>query len=168
MALINSLLVSLLAYFGVVVGLFIATMTKLEVRQGHKLLEMLKQVLIFIIIGVFLYYSRNDLLFLGLGIILGLLLGYSFKYLYFYLGIAMSLSFLIFQDLLIGIVIFLVGLPSGSLISNLKKKELHKYLIKSLIFFFIPFLILLIPANLSVLIGLMIGGFIYELKWPFS
>jgi hypothetical protein len=117
---------------------------------------------------VFLYYSRNDLLFLGLGIILGLLLGYSFKYLYFYLGIAMSLSFLIFQDLLIGIVIFLVGLPSGSLISNLKKKELHKYLIKSLIFFFIPFLILLIPANLSVLIGLMIGGFIYELKWPFS
>ena len=37
MALINSLLVSLLAYFGVVVGLFIATMTKLEVRQGHVL-----------------------------------------------------------------------------------------------------------------------------------
>ena len=64
--------------------------------------------------------------------------------------------------------IFLIGLFHGSLIHGLKKRELHNYLIKNLIFFLIPSLILFFPINMGILVGVMIGGLIYELKWPFS
>jgi len=171
MEIINGILLSLIAYFGVLVGLFIANMTKQEVRQGHNLILFLKEAIILMIIMLFLYHTSNDLLLISIGLAVGLLLGYVFRYIYFYLGIPMSLSFFISQDLLVSSLIFLFGLPHGSLMSYLSKKEVHVYLIKSLIFFSIPFISLLIPIDIGIfdiLTGVMIGGLIYELKWPFS
>tara|TARA_Y100000310_G_scaffold344775_1_gene459428 strand:+ start:12057 stop:12563 length:507 start_codon:yes stop_codon:yes gene_type:complete len=168
MAIINNFLVGLVSFTGLIFGTFIAQLVKEELKPGHKYFIAFKDLLLLIIIGILLYYSRNNFLFLIIGLVLGLLLGRSLKNLYFYLGLGMASSFFLFKEILMGSLIFLTGLPHGTLISNLKKKELKNYVIKSLIFFLIPFISLIFNINTGVYPGLMIGGLIYHLKWPYS
>ncbi|MBI2667394.1 hypothetical protein HYX17_01330 [Candidatus Woesearchaeota archaeon] len=168
MAIINDALLYFFSYFGILIGIFIAGMAKEEIKQGHTLLLILKQILILIIIGISLYYLDDNISLFLVGLAFGLLLGYFFREIYFYLGIAMASSFLVLHELVISSLIFLVGLPHGSLMLHLKKKDLHIHLIKSLIFFSIPSLLLFFSIDMGILIGVMTGGLIYELKWPYS
>jgi len=144
------ILESILAFVGLLVGSLLALFTRDELKSGKKYFILFYRVLLFILIIYLLYLSELNWWLLGL--VLGLLFTLVFSELYFYLGLAVFSVMNVYEAFLV----FLVGLPYGTLL--FRKKRVKKYVLYSLILFFVPALILLVQIPETFLYSFVAGG----------
>jgi len=132
-------LIIIIAFSGLIIGFFINKFVKEELKPGEKYFLWLKKALILIFIIVLLYgsYSRY------IAILLGLIVGYFLRKDYFYIGAGLAGGFFYLRDLIAGLV-FLYGLVYAAL--NPKEAKIKK-IFDNLMYFIIPFLLLLISFN---------------------
>ena len=161
--------IPLISFLGLIFGIILSKIAHEEIKDGINYFEWFKRVvliLLMIILVLNLKFSLNFVMFLIIGVVFGYLIGLIFKT-YFYLGLSCVLSFLFFKNLffLTNVLVFLFGLPAGSLLKRYKFREVYK----NFILFIIPFLgLIFILGNLDIniinfLIGLCIGGFSKDL-----
>ena len=153
---ISLFLVSLISFLGVVVGFILNKLAKEEIKFGKfgaRYFVWMKRIILIALIIIAAYFTKNIALVLSffiIGFILSIFLSE-----YFSLSFAMLLGFLNGNKLLILIasLVFLYGLPYGSMLRRIKKEH---FLI--LLFFFLPLLLIFININQDILIGLIAGG----------
>jgi hypothetical protein len=133
--------VSLIAFFGLLAGLIIAFYTKEELEPGKKYFDFMIKIIVFLIIILMLYKFNKDYLILTIFFILGILLALFIRKNYLYLGMLLfassSLGMGYFS--IIACLIFLLGLPFGTLISfnNIKnKKKIYYIAVSNFILFY--------------------------------
>ncbi len=157
-------LVPIIAFSGIFIGLLLKKIAKEEIKFGKfggKYFIWMKRIILLLLIIMLLYFSDNYL-FIIAGIIIGLILG-VFLSEYLFLGMISVIGFLQSKDILLIIssLIFLYGMPYGSILRKIKLRQL----ISVTLSFFIPFLLLIVNLDLNLLIGISSGGlFHYIIK----
>ncbi|MBU1245894.1 MAG: hypothetical protein ABIJ20_02185 [Nanoarchaeota archaeon] len=133
----------IITFLGIVVGLLLARFTKEELKQGKKYFIWLKRTILIFLVTFLFYLALPNYISTIIFFIIGLIVAYFFKKEYFYFGLALFSTLNLFTVILI----FLFGLPYGSLLFS--KKYKYKTLLFDLVFFAIPFLLLFvkIPNN---------------------
>lgn len=140
----------ILSFFGLIAGIILAHYTKEELKTGKKYFIILYKFILFITIIYALFLSElNYYLF---GAILGIILFIFLRNIYLYLGL------LIFStlNLYMFYLVFLFGLPYGSLIYS--KKDLRNIVLNSFVWFVAAALILLIDINQTFLLSFSAGA----------
>src|SRR3989344_2439353 len=140
---ITNALIILLAFLGFIAGIILAFLTKEEFKSGKKYFLALKFIIILILSLIFFLKSSltySSLIFFIAGILITIL----FKRIYFYFGLALFISFLLTQEfnLLTASLIFIYGLPEGTLKANYlsyDKNKLGNLITTNLILFLAPF-----------------------------
>lgn len=131
-------MIYILAFIGQFIGHIIAKITKEEIKPGKIYFNWLKNILLLIIIISCIYFQFN-LLFLIIGLAIGLIINKE----YFYFG-------LISNNLLFGSLVFIYGLPYGTL-------NKIKSLLYNILFFSIAVIINFIyTINISLVAGALI------------
>lgn len=126
-----NILIFALSFLGLLAGVILSCFTKEELKPGKKYFMLLEKILLLSISLIIIFYTKDFLLFLVLGIIAG----FVFRKAYFYFGLALPLAFGSFLVLMSSLV-FIFGLPHGALLAiKLKKKNLKKEFILSGILF---------------------------------
>src|SRR3989344_4860014 len=122
----------LVSFLGQFIGWFIANRTEEELKDGKRYFLVLTNLLIASLIIFSIYYSFNIYL-----LIIGLIIGFFINKEYLFFSVLAMRN-----DVLLNSLIFIYGLPYGSL--NYKS---IKVLFMNILFFFIPFLLLLFDIN---------------------
>ena len=127
---------------GLLLGGFLAYVSPEEMEKGEKYFRIICYLVILGLITSSFFYSFNLLL-----LIIGVILGIIFYNEYFYFGI-FSVSTLIsgVGSLLTTILIFIYGLPAGSL---LYYKKRYLGFLSNILLFFIPFALYFLQFNLT-------------------
>ena len=120
------------SFLGQFIGWFIANRTEEELKDGRRYFLILTTSLLALLISFSIYYSFNVYL-----LIIGLIIGYLINKEYLFFGI-LSMK----NDILLNSLIFVYGLPYGSL--NYKSIRI---LLTNILLFFIPFLLLFFNIN---------------------
>lgn len=139
---------------GLVFGAFLNKRVKEEVKQGKKYFIFFERLILLVLVLLFI---KLDILLL-IGILIGLVICRFFKRIYFYFGILIGAAK---GELFLASIclVFLFGLIYGSL-SKFKLKNLILDVVVFLIPFSFLFMETFINGNLSILIGVGIGGII--------
>lgn len=149
-------LVPIICFLGILVGVILKKIAKEEVKFGkfgsRYFVWMERIILLFIILATLRFVDVLWLvvLFAIIGFVLGIFISE-----YLFLGLALVFGFFLGGEvlLLIAALVFLYGLPFGSVLRKLKWK--HSFLA---VLFFAPFLLLFFDTNLGIVIGLVNGG----------
>ncbi|MBU4242272.1 MAG: hypothetical protein KKF52_03505, partial [Nanoarchaeota archaeon] len=143
-----SFLAPIVSFLGLIVGIFLSSITKDEIISGRKIFEFLRRIslTIIILIALALAVLNFNLIIILFAIILGLLLSRKLKnqklsYLFLGLISASSLMTTKFMLLIISVLIFIYGLLYGALL----KESKTEIIISNLLMFFLPFIILIMP-----------------------
>lgn len=123
-------LIFALSFLGLLAGIIISLFTKEELKPGKKYFMLFEKIILLSISLVIIFYVEDFFTFF----ILGLLAGFIFRRVYFYYGLALPLasgSFL----LILSSLVFIFGLPEGSLLYYKLKKKFVKEAIWSGVFF---------------------------------
>ncbi|MBL7055751.1 hypothetical protein ISS07_02455 [Candidatus Woesearchaeota archaeon] len=149
MELLTYFLIAIISYLGLFIGSFLIKLAHEEQKPGKNYFILLKKIFFFLIIGfLLLLYNVNSLLsFIILSFIIILILNKKLNleknYLtYLLLGVIFFLSSKI-QNLFVieSVLILLYGIPTASLLFNVKRKNYLEILkINSL--FFVPVILL--------------------------
>ncbi|MBT4174506.1 hypothetical protein HOC80_02950 [archaeon] len=144
-------LIPIVAFLGLAAGILLKKTCKEEIKPGKPYFKILEKIILaIIIISIFHFNYTNDIYFYLL-IIAGLGLGWLLSYNYLYFGIALTTL-----NPLTAVLIFIYGLPRGTLKPELKK---------NIVLFALPFLLLLINYNFtSVAIGALTSILIKKIK----
>jgi len=133
---------ALISYLGLLLGIILIVLAPEEQKPGKKYFIILKKILFLtIILFLLLFYNINLILSLALLALLVLLLNKrnfleNNAIVYFLLGILFFLSSKITNLFVIeSILIFMYGIPTASLIFNIKKKNYYETLIWNILFF---------------------------------
>ena len=155
---ITKLLISLIAFSGLVIGYALTFLAKEEIKPGQKYFMWLERLFRLTIILVLLW-SIGTAKAMILPFILGIIIGFFLKLRYLYLGIGLAAASALSLELfvLIAALILVYGLPYGSISSKLKL-PLHA------VFFFIPVLIMLFfsPNNTASLLAFVAGALVLQ------
>jgi|SRR3989338_10408232 len=150
----------LIAFLGLIAGFFLNKVVKEELEPGKKYFAYLSIALLVCII----ISSIAPIWDIFIGILIGIILSYLITKVYFYFGISALASILSNKSIiLLSGLIFVFGLSYAALDYKGVNK---KFLLKSLIFFFIPFLLLLVnifPGFYTIFSGISIGGLIMSI-----
>lgn len=122
----------LISFLGQFIGWFIANRTEEELKDGRKYFLILTNLLIVLLIIFSVYYSFNVYL-----LIMGLIIGFFINKEYLFFSVLAMRN-----DVLLNSLIFIYGLPYGSLNYNS-----IKVLFMNILLFFIPFLLLFFDIN---------------------
>ena len=147
------------AFLGYPIGLVINKYIGIELKQGRKYFLLLKKFLVAVFIILFLFnaYQRY------IAIILGVIVGYYYRKEFFYLGAGLAGGFFYLRDIIAGLI-FLFGLAY----SAVSREEIKfKKIFDNLLYFIMPFFILLISFNLfstSDALAFAAGALIWELR----
>lgn len=145
-----------LSFLGLVAGVILAFLTKEELLPGEKYFKLLEKVLLLIIGVVIISYVADFFSFFFIGLVLGVF----FRRLYAYAGVLAAIESKEFL-LLVSSLVFLLGLPHGTLIvKNLLKNE---RIFRELLFsagFFLGGLIVFWVFGCHPLLMLAAGAFI--------
>jgi len=141
-------LAPIISFIGLIIGLWIASMTQDEILAGKKIFEWLRRISlsIIILISLGLAILNFNLILIVLTIIVALLLSRKLKNMklsYLFLGF-ISVSSLMTTKIMffsLSVLIFVYGILYGAL---LKENKLEAIL-SNTIMFFLPFLVLLMP-----------------------
>jgi hypothetical protein len=139
--------IALLAFLGLVIGIFIARFVKEELVSGRKYFLLLYKAVIFAILLLALFYAwYAQIPHLIFGFIAGVLVSFAISNVYFYLGSLFLLGFWehdLYFDILI-VLIFIVSLLRGMFLGDKygKSKVWLKKVVVSGIFFAIPFVMI--------------------------
>jgi len=149
-------LIPIISFLGSIIGIALKKLAKEEIKFGKfgpKYFVWMKRILLLIIILTTLSFTENYFLLIPT-IIAGFIIA-IFLSEYLFLGTALTFAFSKSNEILILIasLIFLYGLPYGSMLKRIRKE--HIYIA---VLFFIPFLLLLTNINQDFLIGFIAGG----------
>lgn len=161
-------IIPLISFLGLIFGIFLKWIAVEEVISGREYLNWFKRVVLGLLIIVLLYNVSLSFNLVGL-VFLGILFGYvGCRYLfdYFYLGLVCGLSFIFVREVffILSVLVFLYGLPSGSLI---RKSDAVVY---NFLFFIVPLGLMFVSLEtnlVNLLIGVCIGGFVYYIRRSF-
>ncbi|MBS3163649.1 hypothetical protein J4427_03080 [Candidatus Woesearchaeota archaeon] len=121
---------SLLSFIGILIGILIAKYTKEELKQGKKYFLWIERASLILILLVIAFNFKLSWL-----VLIGLMAGYFIPVQYLAFGLILTS----FENIIIACLIFIYGLPYGSLIN----KDKTKRVLKELILFIIPALLLI-------------------------
>jgi len=124
-------LVSLVIFLGLVIGFILAVCAKEELKPGRKYFILLQHIILFLIIAGFFYFNINDFsLFLLVSIVSGFFIFYNYEkvknfninrpyLMYAFFAIIFYLSYKKIDLFSVeSSLMFIYGLPSGSLLTN--------------------------------------------------
>ncbi len=150
-------LIPIIAFAGIFVGALLKYIAREEVKfgkYGPKYFVWMKRIILFLLILIILNFY-DYYIFLIIGILIGLILG-IFLTEYLFLNLVMILGFKSSKNILLVLstLVFLYGLPYGSILRRIKLEQI----VPVVLLFFIPFLLLFFNFNLSLIIGIASGG----------
>ena len=148
-------LVPIIALFGILVGFILKRIANEEIKFGKfgsRYFIWMKRIILLLIIIIALYFTENITLVIVTAV-LGFILS-IFVNEYLFLGTALLLGFLTGKEILILLasLIFLYGLPYGSMLRRFAKEHLF------ILLFFVPFSLLFVDIDPAVIIGFSSGG----------
>ena len=150
---------SLLSFIGILIGILIARYTKEELIPGKKYFLVIERICLILISLIIIYYYKPSWT-----IFLGLIAGYFIEINYLCFGLILVLT----ENLLVSLIIFIYGLPYGTML----KKEKTKKVLKDLLLFIIPILLLINNIGLiyqKELISFAVGMlFMRGVNWKFK
>ncbi len=171
MEFLNYSLLSLLSFLGIVVGIILVKIAPEEQKPGKTYLIAMQNILIILSVVFFVIYIINNLYLLnnwiynGIIILAALFLAvYIIKIkdkdnfiksgiAYLFFGFIFFLSLNNSNLLLIqAVIILLFGMPTGSILFDIKKKNQVKVLLNHILFLIIPLVLYLLDYHLSFLI----------------
>jgi len=126
----------IIAFLGLICGIFLGKYTKEELKEGKKYFIWLEKAVLFVLI-LFLLHNVSFSFLVIIFSFLGILLSRKLNKIYFYLG----LTFVLVSDLGVSALIFIFGLPYGSLLYYNKKIKEWNW---NLLYFAIPLILLLV------------------------
>lgn len=146
--------IPLVSFLGLVVGIILAKVSPEEMKPGKKSFQAMRILTLFLLIAALLYYSGLNLYLLAIGLALGLFVRLG----YLYLGAALAGALMMSREslLIVSSLVFIYGMPYGSLLESQKKITLQKLLSFALVFA-IPFLLLLSQLKPSHILSLAAG-----------
>jgi len=154
MLFINYFIASLISFFGLILGMILIKIAPEEQKPGKKYFILLQNLFFTISIILFLYFLKinSGIIFLiAISLIIYLskikIKDYFRKseFLYFLLAIIFFLSSKNTSSFLTeSVIIFLFGMPTGSLLFNKKNKNYLKVVLRSIIFLVVSLLLFLI------------------------
>lgn len=146
----------LLSFIGILIGVLIARYTKEELNPGKKYFILIERVCL-IIISLILIYNYK----ISWTVLLGLAIGYFLNINYLVFGLILVLTNNIYASL----IIFIYGLPYGSMLKNNKINKI----LKDLVLFLLPILLLnnfnLTNELISIATGVL---FIKGVNWKYK
>jgi hypothetical protein len=156
---IQQFLIGLISFSGLLFGLLLRKIAPEEIPIGTRTFTIIQYFILFFIMLSLLYRSWFHPSII-IGFPLGMLIARYFRVRYFYLGIALSLAFMITNRsvLFISSLIFLYGLPYGTLLS----KQVPERITRNLLFFLVPFMLLfmqpIVTLSLPFFLSLTAGA----------
>ncbi len=149
-------IVPLISLLGIFFGIILKKIANEEIKFGKfgaRYFVWMKRIILLFIILIIMYYTENIPLVI-ITAILGLILS-VFTTEYFFLGTALAFGFLLSGEIfmLLASLVFLYGLPYGSMVRRFQKEHIIVALL-----FFLPFLFIFIDIDTSLMIGLGSGG----------
>ena len=156
------MIIPVISFLGLIVGKVISYYTKDEYESGLKYFKFLEKIIIALLVVVLLFSKVSLMLFLY--ILIGIIIGVFVREIYLFLGLALLSSLMLTNNLilLISVLIFFFGINNAT-INRINVKRI----ILNCVIFFVPFLFLLtksfINTNLSVFLGITIGGLLAQL-----
>jgi hypothetical protein len=149
----------LIAFLGLIFGIFLGKYTKEELKEGKKYFILLEKAILFVLI-LFLLYGVSFSFLVVIFSLLGVLLARKLDKVYFYLG----LTFVLVSDLSVSALIFIFGLPYGSLLYHSKKIKEWNW---DLLYFAIPLVLLLVndfvSLNIEYFLAFTSGALFYRM-----
>ena len=144
MEILNYFLIAVVAAIGLILGRILAWTAKEEIKPGTKYLLILQKALFCLAIALLMYFNRTNVHYVWIGALVIFIYLSWFKKIPSYafsviLGILFYLASLTEKFVLISAVIFLHGLPAGSLMKNKKMLALNVlvFLINAMLLFLI-------------------------------
>lgn len=135
-------LTPIIVFLGFIIGFLVKKYIPEEKKLIKKYSFYLEKILLFLIIIAIIYFTFNNSIWFYLFFITGIILGIFFREKYLYFGLAL-LTF----DMFVSVLLFLFGIVNG-----------NKSYVKTAIFFFIPFLLLLFNIEFTSLVILSSGA----------
>ncbi len=156
--------VPLISFFGLVAGIILARISPEEMKQGKKFFKVMRLAVLFMLIVMLLYYSNLNLLMLAIG----LSIGFFIRLGYLYMGVSLAGALLASRDafFMIASLVFIYGLPYGTLLESRRKINVRKLLLSGMTFA-APFFILLFPLEPSYILSLCAGLLVGQIKDEF-
>lgn len=153
--------VPLVSFLGLVAGMILAKVSPEEMGPGKRFFRVMRLSIILLLGVMLLYYSEMNLILLAIGIAIGFFLRLG----YLYLGAAIVGALLASREalLMISSLVFMYGLPYGTLLESSKRMGTKRMLLFALVFA-IPFLLLLLPIGSSHILSLTAGLLVGQVK----
>lgn len=144
----------LLSFIGILVGILISKFTKEELKPGKIYFNLIERACLVVITLILIYNYK-----LSWTVILGLILGYFLVIDYFIFGLILVTT----SNFLISLIVFIFGLPYGSLIKT-------KKVLKEFILFIIPTILLLITLDITKeIVSFCVGYLLMRgVNWKFK
>jgi len=149
MNLLNYSLTAVISYLGLFVGFILALMAKEEMKDGRKYFLFLQKVILLLVFVFLLVFI--DLNYILVLLMLAFIVVYLLKrknklvYIYILLGVIFHLSSKMLNLFVIeSSLIFLYGIPTGSLLMKKDKKETLIGILKNVWFFLVAMVLFLI------------------------
>ncbi|HLC87338.1 MAG TPA: hypothetical protein VJH65_03635 [Candidatus Nanoarchaeia archaeon] len=167
-------LIPLIAFSGLIFGILLSKISPEEMKSGKKYFNYLKKIALAVLVISLIFLTAPFSWYVLLGLIIGYISALLLKRVYFFLGLALLLSFLTFNPnftLLVSSLIFIFGLPLGSLINmELKKrKDIYFLVLFNLLFFLAPLLLLFVQDlfvyNLIFPLAFTAGSLLYLIRY---
>ena len=156
MLFINYFIASLISFFGLILGIILIKIAPEEQKPGKKYFILLQNLFFILSVILLLYFLKIDM---GIIFLTAILLTYFIsrikiknyfrksEFLYFLLAIIFFLSSKNTSLFLTeSVIVFLFGMPTGSLLFDRKKKNYFKVVLRSIIFLVVALLLFLVPS----------------------
>lgn len=159
---LDSVIIHILSFLGLAAGFIVAHNSWDELRLGDKYFRITKIIILLLIMGILALSLKFNFITIIL-FALGIFIGWIFRRTYLYLGIASVVSILVGNPLPIVALIFLYGLPEGSLLYyHTKEEHLKKETLINLGLFILPLALLFFPQHI-VINSFIIGALLPQL-----
>ena len=158
MLFINYFIASLISFFGLILGIILIKIAPEEQKPGKKYFILLQNLFFILSVILLLYFLKIDM---GIIFLTAILLTYFIsrikiknyfrksEFLYFLLAIIFFLSSKNTSLFLTeSVIVFLFGMPTGSLLFDRKKKNYFKVVLRSIIFLVVALLLFLVPSSI--------------------
>lgn len=158
MLFINYFLAGLISFFGLILGIILIKIAPEEQKPGKKYFILLQNLFFILSVILLLYFLKIDM---GIIFLTAILLTYFIsrikiknyfrksEFLYFLLAIIFFLSSKNTSLFLTeSVIVFLFGMPTGSLLFDRKKKNYFKVVLRSIIFLVVALLLFLVPSSI--------------------
>ena len=151
---INYLIISLISFFGLILGIILVLIAPEEQKTGKKYFILLQDLFFILSITLFLSFFRVNIIFIFFVMLLFIIIRLKIKIrnnfkkaelMYLILAFIFFLSLRNIDLFLIeSVLIFLFGMPTGSLLFSKRKRNYLKVVFKNIIFLVIASLLFLL------------------------